>query len=423
MNTKVYAFTYAGKPLFTNCQEGDESLTFYGVLCAFVSKVSTLLSEYTDNDDLRYICAGEHSFVYLGRGPLCYFGIGSEGNSPLAVYKTLYSLHLQILSILTRGVERILLKRPSYDAQNLMGGTQSILHRLVEKMDGTQGLFESGCFEALPLPSKTRDKINTFFKDMKAPNVLCSFLLVSNRVAAVSMLKTVDFSATDIAIAVNMVTASNALQQQESWTPLCLPDFNDQAFTYAYVNYIEPEIGVVCVSSSGDQDQFHKISEHFTELKNQMISSGCIDDIRLSLSATPLEFPAGDLKQCEILHVLYLSKKKGQYFSSAHRQSAFGESSDSVLAAYKSLSELLFGNEAHRTATACFEVGIHHHGHLEECSQFLNIYVDHNPEFSLYMATAPWTRITTELVAGVVSYIAKQFPFLFITKVGTISVK
>ncbi|GIX60834.1 WG repeat-containing protein [Babesia caballi] len=30
MGTKVYAFTYAGKPLFTNCVEGDQSLTFYG---------------------------------------------------------------------------------------------------------------------------------------------------------------------------------------------------------------------------------------------------------------------------------------------------------------------------------------------------------------------------------------------------------
>ncbi|KAK1932690.1 hypothetical protein X943_000378 [Babesia divergens] len=178
MQTKVYAFTYAGKPLFTNCTEGEESLTFYGVLCAVVSKVATLLSEYTEQDELRYISAGDHHFVYLGRGPLCYFGIASGGDSPLAVYKTLSRLHLQILSILTRGVERILLKRPSYDAENLMGGTHSILHKLVESMDGTLGLFDSPVYETLPLPPKTRSTLNSLFKEFWTPTALFVYLLV-----------------------------------------------------------------------------------------------------------------------------------------------------------------------------------------------------------------------------------------------------
>ncbi|KAK1444729.1 hypothetical protein BgAZ_106350 [Babesia gibsoni] len=151
-------------------------------------------------------------------------------------------------------------------------------------------------------------------------------------------------------------TASNILQQQESWTPLCLPDFNDQAFTYAYVNYIEPEIGVVCISRSGEQDQFHQIAGHLADLKSNMETSGCIDDLRLSLSATPLEFPSDESKSCEILHVLYLSKKHDQYLSSAYRQSVFGDCSSKILSAYKALSELIYSSSPRRSATACFEV-------------------------------------------------------------------
>ncbi|ORM40055.1 Protein SAND [Babesia sp. Xinjiang] len=394
MGTKVYAFTYAGKPLFTNCPEGEQSLAFYGVLCAVVSKVSTLLSEYTEKDELRYISAGDQHFVYMDRGPLCYFGISSNGASPLAVYKILSNLHLQVLSILTRGVERVLLKRPSYDAQNLLGGTQSILHNLVASLDGTLGLFDTCCYEALPLPPNTRNTLSSFLNEFDTPNVLCSFMVVSNRVAAITMSKSITFSPSDIAIVVNMVSASHSLRQQESWTPLCLPDFNDQAFTYAYVNYIDSDIGVVCISSTGDQEQFHKISGQFEVLTKKMTDSGFLSGLRMSLVSTPIEFPSDNGKGCDVLHVLYYSKKLGHYFSSAFRHTAFGANSATIISAYKSLSEFLFGEESHRTAMARFEC--------------VNIYVEHNPEFGLYLATEPRTDITSDLVSSVTSYVSKH---------------
>ncbi|GIX60835.1 multidrug ABC transporter ATP-binding protein, putative [Babesia caballi] len=87
-----------------------------------------------------------------------------------------------------------------------------------------------------------------------------------------------------------------------------------------------------------------------------MSASGCLEDLRLSLVATPLEFPSGEGGSCEILHVLYYSKKLGQYFSSAFRQTAFGDGSAPIIAAYKSLSEFLFSNEPNRTATAKHEL-------------------------------------------------------------------
>ncbi|GFE53118.1 vacuolar fusion protein, putative [Babesia ovis] len=403
MTTKVYAFTYAGKPLFTNCADGEDSLAFYGVLCAVVSKVSTLLSEYTEKDELRYISAGDQHFVYMERGPLCYFGISSNGASPLAVYKILSNLHLQVLSILTRGVEHVLLKRPSYDVQNLLGGTQSILHNLVANLDGSLGLFDTCCYEALPLPPTTRNTLRSYLTEFNTPNVLCSFMVVSNRVAVITMSKNATFSPSDIAIVVNMVSTSHSLRQQESWTPLCLPDFNDQAFTYAYVNYIDSDIGIVCISSTGDQDQFHKISGQFGVLTKKMTDSGSLGDLRTSLVATPLEFPSTGGKTCSILHVLYYSKRLGQYFSSAFRPTAFGTDSNTIVSAYKSVSEFLFSNEPNRTAMARFEC--------------FNVYVDHNPEFSLYLSTEPWTTITSELVSGVTSYVTKQYRFLFNTRV------
>ncbi|KAK2196709.1 bifunctional Vacuolar fusion protein Mon1/FUZ-MON1-HPS1 [Babesia duncani] len=358
MDVQIYGCTYAGKPLFSSCKEPDDHLELYGIISAIASKVATLLSDYSETDSLRYITTASHIFVYMERGPLSYFGISKSGNSPLMVYKIMSNFHMQIISILTRGIERALLKKPSYDVQNLMGGTQPIFHKLLDSLNGPLWLLDNLAYEPLPLPPNTRNLLSAFFTDFKTDNILCAFLMVSHRIAAITMAKGKTISSTDIAIVINTVSASKSLKEQENWTPICLSNFNDEAFTYAYIKYIDPEIGIVCISSRGDQEQFHRISRHLSDTIQLMVASKCLDDLRLSLGATPLEFPCGILKQCEIVHVMYASRALGQYFSSSFRPLPFGDCREAVLEAYKTVAELLVDSQIGKMATVSFEVSL-----------------------------------------------------------------
>ncbi|AFZ79346.1 hypothetical protein BEWA_021940 [Theileria equi strain WA] len=407
MALEVYGFTYAGKPLFSSCKDSEVSLTFYGTLSAIVSKVASLLSDYTQEDSLRYITAGRHQFVYLERGPLCYFGISKGTYTPLTVYRILSTIHLQVISILTRGVERILLKRPSYDVQNLLGGTQFILQKLVDNLGGCLGILDTSAYEALPLSQSSRDQLATFFTNFKTDNILCALLVVSDRVAVITTAKRVVLNPKDIIIVINTIIASQSLQQQENWTPICLPSYNDQAFTYAYIKYIEPGVGVVCISTRGDQEQFYILSGHLEDTSEKIIKSKCMDEVRTSLLETPLTFPSGEFKKCEILHVLYHSLKLGQFFSSSFYNLTYGDFSHHILSSYRMVSELLHSSTHKRAAMISFE--------------HINVYAEYNTDYVMYMATAPWTEITTELVEKVAGYIYKHFSFLFITKTPTIT--
>ncbi|PHJ14857.1 trafficking protein mon1 subfamily, partial [Cystoisospora suis] len=59
--------------------------------------------------------------------------------------------------------------------------------------------------------------------------------------------------------------ASPALRQAESWTPFCLPGFNDRAFLYMYVRYMTRNVCYICLSSKNDGEQFFALSSHCTK--------------------------------------------------------------------------------------------------------------------------------------------------------------
>nr|ABB86776.1 unknown [Theileria lestoquardi] len=233
------------------------------------------------------------------------------------------------------------------------------------------------------------------------------FIVVSKGVAMVTMSKTMTLCPMDISTVINTLIASQSLQQQESWTPICLPSFNDQAFTYGYVNYIEPEIGIVCISTSGEQEQFYNISRHLEDSKRFMTESKCLDDLRSSLLATPLEFPSGGDLSCEILHLMFYSKKLGQFFSSAFKTSSCGNMTKYILSSYRTVVEFLYNSGYRKTALFSYE--------------YLNVYVEYNNDYNMYLATVPWTEITTDFINKIVSYVNKHFNFLFITKIQQIS--
>lgn len=63
----------------------------------------------------------------------------------------------------------------------------------------------------------------------------------------------------DLLLLINFVAATPSFRQQaESWTPLCLPRFNDTGFLYAYVGYLDAaaEVALLLVSANDDPEQF-----------------------------------------------------------------------------------------------------------------------------------------------------------------------
>ena len=65
----------------------------------------------------------------------------------------------------------------------------------------------------------------------------------------------------DIHLIFNLVNASTSFRSAESWTPLCLPKFNDTGFLHAHVSYLPNDSPACLLLISTDKEKFFGLQE------------------------------------------------------------------------------------------------------------------------------------------------------------------
>eukprot|EP00928_Gymnodinium_smaydae_P014778 TRINITY_DN15431_c0_g1_i1.p1 TRINITY_DN15431_c0_g1~~TRINITY_DN15431_c0_g1_i1.p1 ORF type:complete len:648 (-),score=157.71 TRINITY_DN15431_c0_g1_i1:49-1992(-) len=285
----VLILTQSGKPVYTRygCEDGIVSTT--GALAAIVAKMQKFFfTQAVDDDSLRCMITGSRIFVFVERGPLWLVCVASTGDSYVDLVRMLDRVHVQIITILTASIERTLVARPNYDVRGLLGGTDCVVNSMIRwcghdlQVDG---------FEPLPLPPASRATAVDALRAVKVKNLLCAFLLAGHRILAIVTNKQFSVQAKDLHAVVNLIMSSASLRSGESWTPLCLVSLNQMAFAYAYISYIEgTDVGVVCLSTAADGDQFYAISQQAALLKKSLLKSGCLEAVEGALARCPIDF-------------------------------------------------------------------------------------------------------------------------------------
>lgn len=327
-------FTYSGKPVYTRWGNEDGLSGTTGALSAIVSKMQAFFFNGANQDSLRYMEAGDHLFVFREQGPLWFVCISKCGNTYRDLVRLLDRVYLQMITILTTGVEKTLTARPNYDMRNLLGGTDSVVKSLVRWCTQDMYLQLDG-FEPLPLSVQHRSIAVEALKAARIPNVLFGFLMAGHRIISIVTTRSFRPHALDLALVINLILSSASLRRGESWTPVCLTQLNDKAFVYAYISFIdETDVGVVFLSTASDGEQFYTISKHASTIKQTLHSSGCLAGVQSSMGQCPVDlrrermpirekpplasFPSGQMKLLEgVIHAAYYVPALQQFFSSA----------------------------------------------------------------------------------------------------------
>jgi len=66
---------------------------------------------------------------------------------------------------------------------------------------------------------------------------------------------------TDIHLILNLVSASMSFKSAESWTPICLPKFNDTGFLHTHVSYLPRDSPACLLLFSTDKEKFFELQE------------------------------------------------------------------------------------------------------------------------------------------------------------------
>lgn len=328
-------YSYSGKPVYTRYGSEDGISGTTGALAAIVSKFQSFFfnDQSGSQDSLRYMIAGDTTFAFVERGPLWLMCISRCGDTYHDMVRLLDRVHMQIITILTSGIERTLKANPSYDMRSLLGGTDPVVNSMVRWC--TQDMYlQVDAFEPLPLPPAVRSLATESLRAARLSNVLCGLLLAAHRVISIVTSRQYKLHALDLMMVINLIQSSSSLRTSESWTPVCLTRLSDKAFAYAYISFIEDsDVGVVFLSTASDGEQFYGISQHAAGIKRTLARSGCLGSIAEATARCPVELQAGadesrwrsmlastpgHLRLLDgILHAAYYMPSSQQLFSSA----------------------------------------------------------------------------------------------------------
>ncbi|ANQ10216.1 Uncharacterized protein PCOAH_00040590 [Plasmodium coatneyi] len=321
-----FIFTYSGKPVFTRYGNEENLTSFYGTLLAIISKIESFsfsdfskdtktnkkcTGMYTKNS-LKYIMSKNTKVVYLDKEVLCLVCISKANESTNYILQILNYMYFQIISLLTKSIEKSFQIKPSFDIRYLLDGCDVLMCNLISSCSRNMYSIFDG-FEPLPLKQDYRNKIHNLISSFKINNVLLSFLIVHDKIIGISVSKYAIHSM-DVIILINMITSMKSFKNAESWTPICLPIYNPSLFLYAYINYIRKKICCVYICSHASPRDFFHLSRHTSMIETMLISSGCYDEIVKASENSPFALP--EIPGINIIHVCYYIPYLKQYYSS-----------------------------------------------------------------------------------------------------------
>lgn len=306
----LFIVSDAGKPLWSRYGGEDSLAGFTAALSAIVAFVGD------DGDALRSVgwlgstaraSGGDgrrprrpHELTVLRRGPIVLAAMTSTGESPAALRRQLHLLHAQLIALLTRAVERALTRSSKFDARGrlLGGGTDALLGTLAHRMTWDPGAWMRA-WAPLPLPPRWREKCVRALRDGLVrvmggvgAGALLGVLLTDRHVAAIanadaragksaasSSSSSSSYSSPgggnrgaqgtvprggrgryyagidpdDVITLCNTVRSGASFRaNEESFAPVCLPNYDADGFAFAYVAYLRTSGGEV--GTSGEDE-------------------------------------------------------------------------------------------------------------------------------------------------------------------------
>lgn len=303
----VFAFSEAGKPIYSRYGNEDKLATLMGVMQALVSFVQD------GKNTIRCIMAGNHKFVFLVRGHVILVAVAYTPESVTQLVLQLSYVYNQILSVLTyTQLARIMEQRRNYDLRRLLAGTEKFIDNLLNLMDHEPS-FLLGSVRCLPLSSSVRETIGQSMLQARVKDLVFAILVAKNQLITLIRPKRYSLHPSDLHLIFNLVSASTSFQTAESWTPICLPRFDNSGYLYAHISYLDDNCPACLLLLSTDRDAFFELAETRLKTVERLKRYRCLEAINEAVAKK--SYSTDQVGIPELYHFIYKSKSTAQYTS------------------------------------------------------------------------------------------------------------
>ncbi|CAD6190762.1 unnamed protein product [Caenorhabditis auriculariae] len=257
---QAFVLSEYGRPIFVNSGNEEQLCSLFAVIGIFVSRVKLW------GDELMTITSKDRQIQFLHRTPLILCIVSKYGEK---LDEQLEVLFEQIVSTLSRAqLESVYRKKgDNYDLRRLLRGTDRLIESSVSSWRGTLSSIHSA-ISVLPMNPGDREFLSATMSGClgaaKLDGALFGVMVAHRQIASYVRFKNYVMHPRDMNIVINLVSdKSLQVAEAQTWTPICLPHFNDTGFFYAYIAYPWEAKGIpAClVLLSVKRDHFDGLNE------------------------------------------------------------------------------------------------------------------------------------------------------------------
>lgn len=117
----------------------------------------------------------------------------------------------------------------------------------------------------------------------------------------------------DLLLLMNFVNSSASMRSSETWTPICVPGINANAYVYAYIDFLATDLCFIMICTN--QDQFFECSQAKHLFVQAMVQSHLLEPLISAVKAPSVH--CNDLKvNADLRHFVYLNVPINQFMNS-----------------------------------------------------------------------------------------------------------
>ncbi|CAF2124401.1 unnamed protein product [Brassica napus] len=281
-----FILSNSGKPIYSRYGDEHKLAGFSATLQAIISFVEN------GGDRVNLVKAGKHQVVFLVKGPIYLVCISCTDETYEYLRGQLDLLYGQMIVILTKSIDRCFEKNAKFDMTPLLGGTDAVFSSLVHSFSWNPATFLHA-YTCLPLPHASRKATGTVLQDVCASGVLFSLLMCRHKVISLAGAQKASLHPDDLLLLSNFVMSSESFRQvlnilpiykqtSESFSPICLPRYNPQAFLHAYVHFFDDDTYVILLTTRSDA--FYHLKDCRVRIEAVLLKSNILTTVQRSIA-------------------------------------------------------------------------------------------------------------------------------------------
>ncbi|KAK2705274.1 protein SAND-like [Artemia franciscana] len=302
----VFVLSEAGKPIYSRNGEEEALVTLFAVMQAIFSVVED------EGDSVQSFKAGSCLIVFRKQGPLIFVAVSKGAESEALLATHLHYVYNQILTVLTSNhLAKIFNERRNYDLRRLLSGSERLINSLLNYIESDASVLLNSIVY-LTMPSSERDTVSNAISSTfhKTKTVVFAILMVNNRLVTIVRMNKYLLKVTDLHLILNLINSTESFKAAESWTPICLPDFDCSGFLHLYVSYLKEGFPICLALITTDRDSFYKLSDGKCRIVEKLEKNNMIENIMKHYSEPP-NFLKG-VDSSDVIHFVYKNQSLSQ---------------------------------------------------------------------------------------------------------------